>query len=247
MKNEGKLRLLAGVLALGLLAGCSSASAASASSGMAGSMAAVSEAADTAADSEVRVLPGAEGVVMPIDQGSLEEMRTGSYKFAAQITDVDAKKRQMTLTVYRYDAYRTQDIDGLEAGDVLNTHLDGTVEAQDLTVEKIERDEDSGTVTINGGLEEGGLELWRSGDIYRTVSLDDYPVYYLVGELTLPVDDDVTLSDSSASVDVEPVETEGVNGVADAISADPDDWTAYNTTVFTKDGVVSDILRIWVP
>ena len=44
---------------------------------------------------EVHVLPG-EGVVMPIDQSSLGEMKTGSYKFAANISSVDAKKRQMT-------------------------------------------------------------------------------------------------------------------------------------------------------
>ena len=106
MTNDKKLMLLAGVLALGMLAGCSSASAASAASGMAGSMPAASEAEEVS--SEVRVLPGEEGVIMPIDQGSLEEMKTGSYKFAANISSVDAKKRQMTLTVYGYDAYRAE-------------------------------------------------------------------------------------------------------------------------------------------
>ena len=43
MTNDKKLMLLAGVLALGMLAGCSSASAASAASGMAGSMPAASQ------------------------------------------------------------------------------------------------------------------------------------------------------------------------------------------------------------
>ena len=67
MTNDKKLMLLAGVLALGMLAGCSSASAASAASGMAGSMPAASEVEEVS--SEVRVLPGEEGVMMPIDQG----------------------------------------------------------------------------------------------------------------------------------------------------------------------------------
>ena len=107
MTNDKKLMLLAGVLALGMLAGCSSASAASAASGMAGSMPAASEVEEVS--SEVRVLSGEEGVIMPIDQGSLEEMKTGSYKFAANISSVDAKKRQMTLTVYGYDAYRAEE------------------------------------------------------------------------------------------------------------------------------------------
>ena len=133
MTNDKKLMLLAGVLALGMLAGCSSASAASAASGMAGSMPAASEVEEVS--SEVRVLPGEEGVVMPIDQGSLEEMKTGSYKFAANISSVDAV----------------------------------------------------------------------------------------------------------------PVETNGAIEVGKAVSEDKDNWTPYNTTVFTKDGVVSNILRIWVP
>ena len=238
MTNDKKLMLLAGVLALGMLAGCSSASAASAASGMAGSMPAASEAEEVS--SEVRV-------IMPIDQGSLEEMKTGSYKFAANISSVDAKKRQMTLTVYGYDAYRAEDVDALDVGSVFSTHLDGAVEAQNVTVEKIEKNEDNGTVSINGGIEEGGVDLWRSGDIYRTVTYDDYPVYYMMGELVLPVDDSVTLSDSSASVDAVPVETNGAIEVGKAVSEDKDDWTPYNTTVFTKDGVVSNILRIWVP
>ena len=174
MTNDKKLMLLAGVLALGMLAGCSSASAASAASGMAGSMPAASEVEEVS--SEVRVLPGEEGVMMPIDQGSLEEMKTGSYKFAANISSVDAKKRQMTLTVYGYDAYRAEDVDALDVGSVFSTHLDGAVEAQNVTVEKIEKNEDNGTVSINGGIEEGGVDLWRSGDTYRTVTYDDYPV-----------------------------------------------------------------------
>ena len=63
MTNDKKLMLLAGVLALGMLAGCSSASAASAASGMAGSRPAASEGEEVS--SEVRVLPGEEGVIMP--------------------------------------------------------------------------------------------------------------------------------------------------------------------------------------
>ena len=65
--------------------------------------------------------------------------------------------------------------------------------------------------------------------------------------IVLPVDDSVTLSDSSAGVDAVPVETNGAIEVGKAVSEDKDNWTPYNTTVFTKDGVVSNILRIWVP
>ena len=104
MKNDKKRMLLAGVLALSVLTGCSSASAASATSSMAASMAAASPAASSEVVSQPET---AEGVVLPIAQGSLEEIKTGSYQFAANITNVDAKKRQMDMTVYAYDSYRT--------------------------------------------------------------------------------------------------------------------------------------------
>lgn len=242
MKNDKKRMLLAGVLALSVLTGCSSASAASATSSMAASMAAASPAASSEAQPEA-----VEGVALPIDQGSLEQMKTGSYKFAADITSVDAKKRQMTMTVYAYDAYRAEDIDGLEAGEAIRIHPDGAVEAQDMTVESIERNEETGIVSINGGIEQGGVDLWRSNDVYRTVTYDDYPVYYMVGELVLPMDENVTLSDSSSGVDAASVETNGTNSVASAVGADLDSWTEYNTTVSTTDGKVSNIRRIWVP
>ena len=244
MTNDKKLMLLAGVLALSVLTGCSSASAASATSSMAASMAAASPAASSEVVSQPET---AEGVVLPIAQGSLEEMKTGSDQFAADITSVDAKKHQMTMTVYAYDTYRAEDIDGLEVGEAIRIHPDGAVEAQDLTVESIERNEETGIVSINGGIEQGGVDLWHSNNVYRTVTYDDYPVYYMMGELVLPVDDSVTLSDSSADVDAVPVETNGTIEVGKAISEDKDNWTPYNTTVFTKDGAVSNILRIWVP
>lgn len=245
MKNDKKRMLLAGVLALSVLTGCSSASAASATSSMAASMAAASPAASSEVVSQPET---AEGVVLPIAQGSLEEIKTGSDQFAADITSVDAKKRQMTMTVYAYDSYRTEDIDGLEAGKAIRIHPDGAVEAQDLTVESIEWDEGDGhRFHINGGIEQGGVDLWRSNDVYRTVTYDDYPVYYMVGEFVLPMDENITLSDSSSGVDAASVETNGTNGVASAVGADLDSWTEYNTTVSTTDGKVSNILRIWVP
>ncbi|MFR5373239.1 MAG: hypothetical protein ACLTGJ_06780 [Faecalibacterium prausnitzii] len=107
-----------------MLTGCSSASAASAASGMAGSMPAASEAEEVS--TEVRVSrPSEGGVVMPIDQGSLEEMKTGSYTVRRERLGRGRQKRQMTLTVYGYDAYRAEDVDALDVGSVFSTHLDG--------------------------------------------------------------------------------------------------------------------------
>ena len=58
------------------------------------------------------------------------------------------------------------------------------------------------------------------------------------------VDDSVTLSDSSASVDAVPVETNSVSRWAKAVSEDKGNWTLYNTTVFTRPASSSNILHL---
>ena len=209
---------------------------------------AASSVASAAASSETTsASQGEAGVIKPIDTGSAEDITSDkeSYKTAAKIKSI--QDGQIDLVLYSYDAYAQADIDGLKKGDVIRTHLDGTDEAADVTIESIETNADAGFVTINGGIEEGGIELCRERDVYRTITFDDYPVYYEVGEVTMPLADDVTLSDSSADPQATPVESDGIAAVAEAFHADPDYWICNNTTIFTDHGKVSSILRVWVP
>ncbi len=241
MRLNKKILAVMAILAVGILAGCGSAASASSTA----SSAASSEPASSVASSETTE---ESGDVQPIDIGTLDDIKdpANNYKFAANITAV--KDGQMTMTVYSYDAYEKADIDALEVGDVLQTHDQGDTTVTKLEVKSIERDEDAGSVVINGGIEEGGLELWIDHDVYRTVSMDDYPVYYKAGELTLPMKDDVSISDTSADVQGNTaVVSEGVEEAEAAFNADPDDWTCNNTTVFTDGGNVSSVNRIWVP
>ena len=238
MKLNKKVLAVTAILAVGILAGCGSSNSTAGSAASAPASGVESSAASSEAAGEM-------GDVLPIDAGDLNEIKTGSYKFAASITKV--ADGQATLSVYGYDSYLPEDIDALQEGSVLRIHDQGDTTVTKLTVTSIDRDADNGYVTINDGIEAGGVELTLDHDVYRTVTFDDYPVYYMMGELVLPVDDSVTLSDSSASVDAVPVETSGTIEVGKAVSEDKDNWTPYNTTVFTKDGVVSNILRIWVP
>ena len=126
-------------------------------------------------------------------------------------------------------------------------HDQGDTTVTKLTVTSIDRDADNGYVTINGGIEAGGVELTLDHDVYRTVTFDDYPVYYEMGEVTLPLAGGVTLSDSSADPQASAVETDGADAVAEAVNAEPDGWMPNNTLVFTEDGTISSIVRIWVP
>lgn len=238
MKLNKKVLAVTAILAVGILAGCGSSnstagSAASASASGVESSAASSEAA------------GEMGDVLPIDAGNLNEIKTGSYKFAASITKV--ADGQATLSVYGYDSYLPEDIDALQEGSVLRIHDQGDTTVTKLTVTSIDRDADNGYVTINGGIEAGGVELTLDHDVYRTVTFDDYPLYYEMGEKTMPLAEDVVLKDSSADPQAEAVETTGADAVAAAINADPDNWTTYNTTLVVQGGKVLEVRRIWVP
>lgn len=234
MKWNYKALALTAVLTVGILAGCG-ASGSTASSTV--SSAASSTAASSAAEQT--------GAVQPIEQGTLDDMKTENYKFAANITAI--KDGQVSMEVYSYDAYLKEDIDNLKAGDVVSTHLDGADKAQDVTIENIEKNADTGYITINGGIEEGGVDLCLDHDVYRTLTFDDYPVYYKVGELTLPLAEGATMEDSSADPQASAVESDGAAAVEEAFNADPDYWICNNTTVFTNGGKVSSIVRIWVP
>ena len=49
-------------------------------------------------------------------------------------------------------------------------HDQGDTTVTKLTVTSIDRDADNGYVTINGGIEAGGVELTLDHDVYRTVT-----------------------------------------------------------------------------
>ena len=239
MRLNHKIIALTALLAVGMvMTACGGSASGSTASSAASSTSASSVALSSAAEEQT-------GAVQPIAQGTLEEMKSDSYKLAADLTAV--KDGQLTMTVYSYDAYEKADIDSLKEGDVIQTHDQGDTTVTEITVSSIERDTENGYVTINGGVEEGGLELCTDHDVYRTLTFDDYPVYYKVGELTLPLADDVSVSDTSADPQAVAVITEGKAAVEEMLNETLDNWTCLNTTVFTESGPVSGINRIWVP
>ena len=237
MRLNKKMLAVTAILAASILAGCGASG-----SGSTASSAASSEPASSTASSAPAEQTGA---VQPIERGTLDDMKAQRYKFAADITAI--KDGQVSMEVYSYDTYEKDAIDNLKEGDVISTHLDGADDAQDVTVTSIEKNDDTGYITINGGVEQGGVDLCLDHDVYRTITMDDYPVYYKVGELTLPLEDNATMEDSSTDPQASAVESDGAAAVEEAFNADPDYWICNNTTVFTDNGSVSNIVRVWVP
>ena len=194
-----------------------------------------------------------EGVTEPINMltWTLDDLdREDTVTFIpAEITS-SVQGGNLTAKIFRCDLYKKEDVEKLAVGDKITFHEEGAAQDQCVITEvkSIERNDQHHLVSINGGMEQpGGLDLKLEDDVYRTMTFDDYPIYYEMGEKTLPLAEDVVLKDSSADPQAEAVETTGASAVAAAINADPDNWTVYNTTLVVQGGRVQEVRRIWVP
>ena len=243
MKWNHKIGTLTVLLALGItMAGC----------GTPSSTAGSAVASNSAVPASSRVQE--EGVVEPVGSFTIEDVTKTPDTITFVSADIASEVKDGTVTarIYSYDAYEKADIDALKAGDKIRLHEEYMTGNQfaEVEVTSIEKNDQYHTVTINGGIEqEGGLELilMDGSGYYRTITFDDYPVYYEVGETELSLADDVVLKDSSADPQADAVETTGAQAVAAAINADPDNWTVYNTTLVVQEGKIVEVRRIWVP
>lgn len=239
MKWNHKIGTLAVLLALGItMAGCGA-------SGSTAGSAAASTTSTTSSEAQKTEVQPMQGVLLS------EPLPDGTYHISFESDKVWVGERKNTINdavVYDYDRYTAPEIEALSEGDTIATHLNGTEEITALTVESVERE--NNYVTINGGIEEGGIDLCKEDDHYRTLTWDDFPVYYEVGVAKqLVMADDIELSDGAADFEADPVIVKGDRAVCDAMSNEEDGygWNAGNTTVTIQNGEVTHADRIWVP
>ena len=239
MKWNHKIGTLTVLLALGItMAGCGA-------SGSTAGSAAASTTSTTSSEAQKTEVQPMQGVLLS------EPLPDGTYHISFESDKVWVGERKNTINdavVYDYDRYTAPEIEALREGDTIATHLNGTEEITALTVESVERE--NNYVTINGGIEEGGIDLCKEDDHYRTLTWDDFPVYYEVGVAKqLVMADDIELSDGAADFEADPVIVKGDRAVCDAMSNEEDGygWNAGNTTVTIQNGEITRADRIWVP
>ncbi len=239
MKWNHKIGTLTVLLALGItMAGCGT-------PGSTAGSAAASTTSTTSSEAQKTEVQPMQGVLLS------EPLPDGTYHISFESDKVWVGERKNTINdavVYDYDRYTAPEIEALREGDTIATHLNGTEEITALTVESVERE--NNYVTINGGIEEGGIDLCKEDDHYRTLTWDDFPVYYEVGVAKqLVMADDIELSDGAADFEADPVIVKGDRAVCDAMSNEEDGygWNAGNTTVTIQNGEVTHADRIWVP
>ena len=199
MRWNHKIVTLTVLLAIGItMVGCG------ASSSTAGSTAA-STASTTSSEAQKTEVHPMQGVLLS------DPLSDGTYHISFESDKVWVGERKNTINnavVYDYDRYTAADIEALSEGDTIITHLNGTEEITALTVESVERE--NNYVTINGGIEEGGIDLCKEDDHYRTLTWDDFPAYYEVGVAKqLVMADDIELSDGAADFEADPVIVKG--------------------------------------
>jgi hypothetical protein len=150
----------------------------------------------------------------------------------------DTGKMQMDVTVYTYDKYDMVDISMLKVGDILVTH------AGEVEITALARKE-SGTVLINGGLDENGFDLItdETGIFYER-GYSDTKSWYKIGEATIRVSTDFMYYDTSDLDAGEILYYPGdflIGAVTDY------HFTPYNTTIRVENGQIMEMYRVYMP
>lgn len=150
----------------------------------------------------------------------------------------DNGRVQMDLKIYTYDKYDMVDIANLKVGDTVVRHFG------EVKVVSKEQNE-AGTIFINGGLENGGLDLVTDdcGIFYET-GFNDVKNWYEIGEATIRVSVDFKGYDNA---DLEQGEVIIYPGDFLIGAVTNYDFTPYNTTIRVEDGQIVEMNRVFIP
>ncbi|MCI6919961.1 MAG: hypothetical protein MR817_05570 [Lachnospiraceae bacterium] len=186
-----------------------------------------------------------EAVVKPLYplETAQDALADGGYSVSFTADDLiktDAGN-ELTVEVYEYDRYEMEAIDNLEIGSKIQFCN------KEITVDKVEKNSETGFVLINGGIENDGIELMEEDGLYRTVTFNDYPVYYSVGKVTIPLADDITFEDQAASEQESDQPIVGLKDLPDAIENSDISFGCNNTVIMVRQEQIVQIIRYWVP
>ena len=180
-------------------------------------------------------------VVHPLPDTTMENLNDAILSISLEEGGAyvdDTGKMQMDVKIYTYDRYDMVDISELKVGDILVAH------AGEIEITAMERSE-SGIIRINGGLEEGGLDLVTddSGIFFET-GFNDAKNWYEVGEATIRVSADFLGHDNS-----NPEQGEALIYPGDFLVGAVTDYnfTPYNTTIRVEDGQIVEMNRMYTP
>lgn len=188
---------------------------------------------------------GSETVVKPLYplETAQDALADGGYSVsftADDLVETDAGY-ELTVEVYEYDRYEMEAIDNLASGSKIQYCN------EEITVDTVEKDSETGFVQINGGIENDGIELVEEDGLYRTVTMDDYPVYYSVGKVTIPLSEEVTFEDQADSEQESDASVAELKDLPDAIANSEISFNCNNTVITVRQEQIVQIIRYWIP
>ena len=150
----------------------------------------------------------------------------------------DNGKIQMNLKIYTYDKYDMIDIAQLQIGDII-VRYSGEVKV----ISKEQRD--SGIISINGGMENGGFDLVTDDcGIYFETGFNDAKNWYEIGNATIRVSADFKGIDC-----MDPDQGDILLYPGDFLigAVTNYDFTPFNTTIRVEDGQIVELTRVYIP
>ena len=147
----------------------------------------------------------------------------------------------LTMKVFSEDLYDAVEVLRMVPGDTL------VFGGEKIIVETVE-DKD-GFVTVNGGLEEGGawLQAWEGGT-YRACQWDDHSLYTELGTVELPLSEDFMIVDCGENPeDPSDTLTTGQKLYLETLESWRREFYPLNTKVVVEDGIITAIIRRWIP
>ena len=231
MKKKFMLIFMVSILVIGSLAAC-------------GKKEETNVVVPEQAEKVIEVTEEVEGTkIMPlpttVDMNALDNctLAVSFEKGDAYVDDTGAM--QLDVTVYTYDLYDMVDISNLKKGDII------VIQGNDVVVETLETLE-SGLIYVNGGMENGGYDLWNADSgVYFEHGFNDTKSYYALGKATIKVSADFKFVDAS---DLDKGEVTYYPG--DFLTEDAGiiyNFTPNNTSIVVEDGQVIQMTRIFTP
>lgn len=228
-----KLILILLVLCM-ILSGCRSSQDGQAETG-------VSKPEAENAETAPSVIEGAAATVYPLPDSTMDILNNATLAISLEEGDAyvdDTGIMQMNIKIYSYDLFDMVDISGLKSGDIIVTHFG------EVLVSTVEQNA-FGTIHINGGLENGGMDLFSDGGgVYYETGFNDTKNWYEVGEVTLRVSSDLEFRDNADLEKGEQIYYAGSFLVGEVTDYH---FTPHNTTVRTENGQIVSMERIYTP
>lgn len=192
-------------------------------------------------DANLTVTEDTASTVYPLPDSTMDTLDNATFAISLEEGDAyvdDTGIMRMDVKVYTYDLFDMVDIAGLKSGDTIVTHTG------EVKVSSVERN-DYGTVLINGGLDEGGIDLFTDdGGVYYESGYSDTKSWYEVGEVTLRVSADLEFRDNMDLDKGEQIYYAGSFLVGEVTDYH---FTPHNTTVRTENGQIVAMERIYTP